>query len=152
MRRFIIILFVILFIVAIILISKKTKPEDLKVGEVKSTTQTETQSNSFVDATDNGQPSSVAKNVVDVTVDGSNFSFTPSIIKVKQGDTVNVTFVNKDGFHDFKIDEYNVATKQIKGGEQEKVTFVASKKGSFEYYCSVGTHRQMGMKGTLVVE
>lgn len=87
-----------------------------------------------------------------IIVNGGNFYFKPNIIKVKQGDTVNITFINDEGFHDFKIDEYNVRTNQIKTGEQEKVTFVADKKGSFEYYCSVGTHRQMGMKGTLIVK
>jgi plastocyanin len=32
------------------------------------------------------------------------------------------------------------------------IEFVANKKGKFEYYCSVGEHRAMGMKGNLVVE
>jgi len=87
-----------------------------------------------------------------IIVNGGNFYFKPNIIKVKQGDRVDITFVNNEGFHDFKIDEYNISTNRIKDGGQEKITFVADKKGSFEYYCSVGTHRQMGMKGTLVVE
>ena len=30
--------------------------------------------------------------------------------------------------------------------------FTADKVGSFEYYCSVGSHRSMGMKGVLKVE
>ena len=88
----------------------------------------------------------------EVTVVGNNFSFAPAVIKVKKGDTVKVTFTNSGGFHDFKIDEFGVATKKINDGASEVVTFVADKAGSFEYYCSVGTHRQMGMKGTLIVE
>ncbi len=86
------------------------------------------------------------------TVTGQKFSFAPSSLTVKQGDKVRITFKNADGFHDLKIDEFKVATKQINGGEQEVVEFIADKKGSFEYYCSVGNHRAMGMKGTLVVE
>ncbi len=86
------------------------------------------------------------------TVTGSNFKFDPSTITVNRGDTVKITFKNTDGFHDFKIDEFNVATAQIKGGASETVTFVADKTGSFEYYCSVGQHRAMGMKGTLIVK
>jgi nitrosocyanin len=70
---------------------------------------------------------------------------------VKKGETVRITFVNKDGFHDFVLDEFGVKTEQIKGGTQEVVEFVADKAGTFEYYCSVGQHRQMGMKGTLTV-
>jgi len=86
------------------------------------------------------------------TVNGGSYYYKPNIIKVKQGDTVNINFINDGGTHDFKIDEFKVASKQLTKGEKEKITFVADKKGSFEYYCSVGTHRQMGMKGTLIVE
>jgi nitrosocyanin len=90
--------------------------------------------------------------VKEVTVTGSNFAFSPQAITVNKGDTVKINFKNVGGMHDFKIDEFNVATKKINGGETDTVTFVADKTGSFEYYCSVGTHRQMGMKGTLIVK
>lgn len=85
------------------------------------------------------------------TVTGTNFAFAPSAMTVKKGDTVVITFKNGDGFHDFVIDELNVRTAQIQDGAQETVTFVADKAGTFEYYCSVGQHRAMGMKGTLTV-
>jgi nitrite reductase (NO-forming) len=85
------------------------------------------------------------------TVIGENFSFTPNTIEVKKGDTVKITFQNKKGFHDWVIDEFQSRTKQIKTDEEETIQFVANKVGSFEYYCSVGNHRQMGMKGTLLV-
>lgn len=86
------------------------------------------------------------------TIEGSNFKFLPNSMTVKKGDTVRVVFKNTGGFHDFVIDEFNVATKQINGGSEETVEFVADKAGSFEYYCSVGSHRQMGMVGTLTVQ
>ncbi len=85
------------------------------------------------------------------TVTGTNFAFAPSAMTVKKGDNVVITFKNGDGFHDFVIDELNVRTAQIQDGAQETVTFVADKAGTFEYYCSVGQHRAMGMKGTLTV-
>lgn len=91
-------------------------------------------------------------NVKEFTVEGGNFSFTPNMLTVKKGDTVKITFKNLEGIHDFKLDEFTVATKQIPAGSEETVEFVADKTGSFEYYCSVGKHRQMGMKGTLVVQ
>ena len=97
-------------------------------------------------------PSAPAQNVKEFTVSGQNFSFTPKTINVKKGDTVRVTFKNVDGFHDFKIDEFKVATKQISGGAEETVEFTADKTGSFQYYCSVGKHRANGMWGTLTVE
>lgn len=85
-------------------------------------------------------------------ISGQNFSFTPNLITVKKGDKIKITFKNSDGTHNLKIDEFNVATKTIKSGEEQSVEFIADKTGSFEYYCSVGTHRAMGMWGTLKVE
>ncbi len=86
------------------------------------------------------------------TVTGSNFKFDKPEIKVNKGDTVKITFKNTQGFHDFVIDEFNVKTKQANGPSEETVTFVADKAGTYEYYCSVGQHRAMGMKGNLIVE
>jgi len=86
------------------------------------------------------------------TVEGGKFYFSPATMTVKKGDTVRITFKNVDGFHDFIIDEFSVATKQINTGEEATVEFVADKAGTFNYYCSVGNHRQLGMEGTLTVE
>ena len=86
------------------------------------------------------------------TVTGQNFSFSPAQIKVKKGEVIKIVFKNAAGFHDFMIDKYNVRAQRIQGGSEEVITFTADKTGSFEYYCSVGTHRAQGMKGTLIVE
>ena len=85
-------------------------------------------------------------------VTGKNFSFTPSAVTVKKGEAVKIVFKNADGFHDFKIDAFKVATQRINTGGEEIVEFVADKAGTFEYYCSVGSHRKMGMKGILTVK
>ncbi len=107
------------------------------VDENVSTTTTETTS---------------AEVVKEFTVSGTNYAFDPSTIKVKKGDKVKITFKNTQGFHDWVMDEYGVATKQTNAPTTEVLEFTADKVGSFEYYCSVGSHRAMGMKGTLVVE
>ncbi|MFZ2555589.1 MAG: cupredoxin domain-containing protein [Minisyncoccia bacterium] len=86
------------------------------------------------------------------TVTGKNFSFSPGNLTVKKGDRVKITFVNDAGTHDLVVDGYEARTQIIKGGARETIEFVADKAGSFEYYCSVGSHRQMGMKGTLIVQ
>lgn len=85
------------------------------------------------------------------TVTGSNFKFAPATMTVKKGDTVKITFVNSSGTHDWNLDEFNAHSGVIQAGATKTVTFVADKAGSFEYYCAVGEHRQMGMKGTLTV-
>jgi plastocyanin len=86
------------------------------------------------------------------TVTASSFKFDPAEMKVKKGDKVTIVFKNSGGMHDWVIDEFDAGTKQLPAGGTETISFVADKVGTFEYYCSVGNHRQMGMKGTLIVE
>ena len=86
------------------------------------------------------------------TVVGDNYEFSLKQMKVKKGDKVRVTFKNAEGFHDFRLDEFTVATSKLQAGGEEVVEFIADKAGTFEYYCSVGKHRAMGMKGNLIVE
>jgi plastocyanin len=99
-----------------------------------------------------GQSGATNGAVKEFTVTGSSFAFSPKTITVNKGDTVKINFVNSVGFHDWVLDAFNVRTPQINAGQSASVTFVADKTGTFEYYCSVGTHRQMGMVGTLTVK
>lgn len=98
-------------------------------------------------------PESVENTQDEVTFDitGKNFEFSEDALTVKQGQTVTVNFTSEGGVHDFVIDEFDVATDQVQSGETSSVTFVADQAGEFEFYCSVGDHRQMGMVGTLTV-
>ena len=50
------------------------------------------------------------------------------------------------------VDGYNVSTKTLSEGGSDTIQFVSDKTGSFEYYCSVANHRDLGMKGVLVVQ
>ena len=90
--------------------------------------------------------------VKEFTVEGKNFSMTPNKLTVNKGDKVKITFKNSDGMHDFVLDQFNVKTKALNSGEEATVEFTADKAGSFQYYCSVGNHRAMGMFGTLTVK
>lgn len=85
-------------------------------------------------------------------VANAGFTFTPSEIKVKQGDTVRIAFTNTGGMHDWVVDEFDARTEVTQTGETSTVEFVADKAGEFEFYCSIMTHRAMGMVGTLIVE
>jgi plastocyanin len=86
------------------------------------------------------------------TVTGSNFAFAPSALTVKKGDKVTIHFVNSGGNHDFVIDEFNAKTPVIGSGQTADVSFIADKTGTFDYYCSVDNHRQMGMQGVITVK
>ncbi len=71
---------------------------------------------------------------------------------VKEGDKVRIEFTSSEGFHDWVIDEFNVATERVNPGAETSVEFIADKKGTFEYYCGVGRHRENGMFGRFIVE
>ena len=86
------------------------------------------------------------------TVNASNFKFDVEEIKVKKGDNVKIILKNTQGTHNWIIDEFGAGTKILEAGQEEIIQFVADKAGTFEYYCSVGTHRLFGMKGDLIVE
>ena len=90
--------------------------------------------------------------VREVSVKAKNFTFEPSEIRVKKGELVKVTLVNDEGFHDFTLDVLGAKTPQIQAGQTAAVAFTANTAGTFEYYCSVGKHREQGMKGNLIVE
>jgi plastocyanin len=97
--------------------------------------------------------SAMSKGAVrEFTVEGSSFKFVPNVVTVNQGDTVKLVFKNSGGMHNFNLDAFGVKTNAISGGASETVQFVANKKGNFEFYCSVGNHKAMGMTGTLVVQ
>ena len=106
--------------------------------------------------TASGEGETVMDEEGNIVVEMGNYSFSPSTMTVKAGDTVKLKLVNKDMMHDFMIDELDVQSSTLEEVDQEEViefTVPASAKGkSYEYYCSVGNHRQMGMVGTLIVE
>ena len=93
-----------------------------------------------------------ASDIKSFTVDAFSYGYSMEEIKVKQGDTVTINLTNSGGLHDWVVDEFDAATEKISEGGNTSVTFVADKKGTFEYYCSVGAHRAQGMVGNLIVE
>lgn len=119
--------------------------KDKVVAPLNTNAQDETLSNTT------SPTATSTQTVKEFTVEGKNFSFTPATITVDKGDLVRIIFKNQGGNHNWVIDEFNAHTSVIGSGESETIEFVADKTGSFEYYCAVGTHRQMGMRGTLVV-
>lgn len=123
--------------------------EEIEVEETP-TTRPETQPSTEKPTTIQAQPNTQALNPI--TVEGGSFKYNPNQITVKKGQPVKIILESKDLMHDFVIDELNVKSTQAKAGESVEVAFTPTQTGSFEFYCSVGNHRAMGMKGTLIVE
>src|SRR5690606_35640871 len=87
-----------------------------------------------------------------IEIEAGSFYYNPDVIRVKKGETVRIVMTSADMMHDFNIDELGVSLPITQSGETNSVTFTANQVGEFEYYCSVGNHRQMGQVGTLIVE
>lgn len=131
-----------------------TSPWDIDIEGDTATTTNATSSDtlSATSSTSTGtKATSTSESVKSFTVEGKNYSFSPATMTVKKGDRVRIIFNNTGGLHDWVLDEFNAKTKQLAAGASETIEFVADKAGTFEYYCSVGQHRAMGMKGTLTV-
>ena len=93
-----------------------------------------------------------ARALKEFAVTAKNFSFSETEIRVKKGDFVRINFKSADGFHDWVVDAFDAKTNRVATGGSTSIDFVADKAGTFEFYCSVGNHRQMGMVGKLIVE
>lgn len=119
--------------------------ENLSLEDSTSKTSSDTQS----------QATEAAMTTIDskiISVEGGAFYFKPNQITVKKGERVTIEFKNAGGTHDLVIDEFNVKTKLTNSGETTTVEFTPDKAGTFEFYCSVSNHKEMGMSGTLIVE
>ena len=86
------------------------------------------------------------------TMTAQDFAFTPSEIRVKQGDRVVITITSTDVKHGFAIPDYGIS-EELNPGEDVVVDFIADKIGTFTFRCNVpcgAGHREM--TGTLIVE
>ncbi|GBE56925.1 MAG TPA: hypothetical protein ENH13_06135 [Euryarchaeota archaeon] len=82
----------------------------------------------------------------------SRYSYSPSTIRVKQGDRVRLILEGMDLEHGFYIDGYDLNVT-VRHAEQKTLEFVADKQGAFKIRCSVvcGPMHPF-MTGKLVVE
>lgn len=104
-------------------------------------------------APDVSSPSAMMdSNVSEITVEGTEFKFVADTLTVKKGEKVKLTFKNTGKMpHDWVVDELGIRTKVISSGTTEVIEFIPDKAGVFEYYCSVGKHRENGMVGKITV-
>jgi uncharacterized cupredoxin-like copper-binding protein len=87
-----------------------------------------------------------------VTVVAVDIAFEPKEFTIPADTDVVVTIENQGALqHDFQIEELEIASDLLNGGESTEVTINAPA-GTYEYFCSVTGHREAGMVGTLTVE
>ena len=105
------------------------------------------------DQNNNGQNNDNNDNqdLTDLEIDmkAGNYFYDDDLITAKPGQTVKITFTEVSGSHNIVIDEIGLEQGIISG---TLVTFIAPMQaGDYKFYCSVGNHEEMGMKGILRV-
>ncbi len=96
-------------------------------------------------------PTGPARDTVDITA--TDFEFDPAVVKVDQAGVHAFRLVNDGGTeHALEIEGEGteVGTERIGPGESAEIR-VELAPGTYQIYCPVGNHRDMGMKGTLAV-
>ncbi len=89
--------------------------------------------------------------VVEVSVDGDHFGFSPARIEVQKDDLVKITFHGHDIAHSFTVDAYRIA-KRAPPGQSVVFEFRADQTGSFPYYCNLSIDEKCKqMKGEIIV-
>lgn len=90
-----------------------------------------------------------------IALTASNFEYSQDTIEAAPGDTVVIDLTVESGSHDFVIDELDVQTSLLGPGETERIEFIIPEDAAgktYDFYCSVGSHRAQGMEGQLVIE
>ena len=90
-----------------------------------------------------------------VDISAQDFSFAPSDPTVKSGE-VTFTLTN-DGqtAHSLEIEDVDGSDAEIEGDVapgQSGTLKVNLKPGTYEFYCPVGNHKEMGMEGEITVK
>jgi cytochrome c oxidase subunit 2 len=96
------------------------------------------------------QGAMMAPKVVKVTA--KQFTFEPAEIRVKQGEKVKLEITSVDVDHGFALPTFNL-NATLKPNEMTTLEFVADKKGTFPFFCSIFCGSGHGsMRGSLIVE
>ena len=105
-----------------------------------------------------------------LAVSAAEWRFQPSRIVLRQGEQVRIELRN-DGaiLHDLKIEDLSADGVQSQSsgplsgnegelfvgadpGKEGTLVFTPTETGAFTYYCTIPQHRQLGMKGTIIVQ
>ena len=89
-----------------------------------------------------------------ISIVAERFSFSPSRIKLKQGQEVEFVITSEDTDHGFRIPAANIDGAIPQQGRGElRVRFLAREKGKYTFECSrpCGAGHNL-MRGTIVVE
>lgn len=87
----------------------------------------------------------------EVRVSAQEFSFDPTELRVRAGETVNVRFENRGHmFHTLTVGGLGLDLR-ANGGDEITGSFTAERAGTYPFVCTVSGHADAGMKGTVTV-
>uniref|UniRef100_A0A7C1JYC6 EfeO-type cupredoxin-like domain-containing protein n=1 Tax=Thermomicrobium roseum TaxID=500 RepID=A0A7C1JYC6_THERO len=89
-----------------------------------------------------------------ITIEMSEYKFNPATITVSPGASVTVTLKNVGTLqHDYHIDVINQTSPLVDPGKSVDWTFTApSQAGTYDTWCTVPGHKELGMVGKLEVK
>jgi plastocyanin len=88
-----------------------------------------------------------------IEITATDFAFAPNAVDVDEAGTYTFRLVNDgNSTHALEIEGggAEAATAEVAPGASAEVT-IALEPGSYELYCPVGDHRELGMEGTITV-
>ena len=92
-----------------------------------------------------------------------NFDYSPRELRLRAGQPVTLTFVNRaGGAHDFTAKSFFARSRivagsaaggqiELRGGQSRSVTLVPAA-GRYKVHCGHFMHKQFGMTGTIIVQ
>lgn len=101
-----------------------------------------------------GTTSPAISGATEVRVQATNFSFTPTEIRLPKNADVNLIFVNAAGtgvVHDLTVTALGIHVA-ANPGETQAVGLRGLTAGRYDAYCGVPGHADLGMRATLIVE
>jgi nitrosocyanin len=124
-----------------------------EANETTTTTTTETPTGTLVATnTATTAPTFSSGEIREFTIRERSFVIVPNTITVNRGDRVRITIMNTGGgAHDIFIDGYNIKSDTINSG-QTVVEFTADTAGTFDMWCTVENHKDLGMVGQFIVQ
>ncbi len=90
---------------------------------------------------------------VRITMKATEYAFAPNVIRVAPGTQVTIQLTNVGQIeHDFTFEEADLEVA-VELGETVEFTFTApSQPGTYEFFCGVSGHKDLGMVGNVMVE
>jgi len=94
----------------------------------------------------------VTSTIKEFKIVAKRWDFEPSVITVNEGDTVKLSIESIDVTHGLFLSAFGI-NERLKSGEVIDIEFVADKRGTHSFFCSVPCGQGHGrMKGTLIVK